>query len=260
MTGPEFASCWLKIERAEEHFNTFYAELREWNETNPYSLVFKPDPEGRRHGIVANINGLPNFKRWALITGDCIHNLRSALDHLVYALAIRDNGGPVADAKAIRSIQFPIGSDAMEFEKAASRVAALKPGTKTAIERIQSYNRFNPPLPLLLPVLRELDNADKHRTLTLALNHVAGFRIQFDPPLLTGMPKFNLLGTAVYSGAEVVFFFLDPPDLNVSYQCYMEFAVTVAHAPGSTGKHVSVLDHLLTGLIAEVKSIVAGSF
>ena len=44
MLGPEFASCWLKLGRAEEHANTFYTELKTWVDGDPYQIAFQDSP------------------------------------------------------------------------------------------------------------------------------------------------------------------------------------------------------------------------
>jgi hypothetical protein len=49
--------------------------------------VIIPNPDFTRYSFIIRELRRPAFKRWALIAGDCIHNLRSALDHLVYAIA-----------------------------------------------------------------------------------------------------------------------------------------------------------------------------
>ena len=92
MVGPEFASCWLKIGRAQEHFKIFDSELGEWTNSKPYSILQKSDPEGCRHTLILELKRPFPADKWSLIAGDCIHNLRCALDHLVYALAVKNSG------------------------------------------------------------------------------------------------------------------------------------------------------------------------
>src|SRR5208282_3855961 len=105
MVGPEFASCWLKIGRAEEHFQAFQTEHDAWVDTSPYQVVRKRNADGSRHSLLAEVNNPPPLDRWSLIAGDCVHNLRSALDHLAYALAAHKIGEAPPNP---RSLQFPI--------------------------------------------------------------------------------------------------------------------------------------------------------
>ena len=93
MLGPEFASCWLKLGRAEEHANTFCRELKAWVDSDPYVIGKKVNTDGSRHSnFIKDIKTNPPLDRWSCIVGDCIHNLRSALDHFIYAAAIRESG------------------------------------------------------------------------------------------------------------------------------------------------------------------------
>jgi hypothetical protein len=55
MLGPEFASCWLKIARAEEHVNLVKTELRTWVESKPYVVSRKRNADGSRHSIFVEI-------------------------------------------------------------------------------------------------------------------------------------------------------------------------------------------------------------
>jgi hypothetical protein len=59
MVGPEFASCWLKIGRAEEHFNTFNAEFVEWMGCDPYSISTNSNADGSRYSVIVEIKHPP---------------------------------------------------------------------------------------------------------------------------------------------------------------------------------------------------------
>lgn len=122
---------------------------------------------------------------WALILSDLLNNLRSALDHAVWELAIR-NAGPTPPNAA--SIAFPVCVDAAEFDRRAQRcLAALAPDDVAKVERLQPYLDCPPDLsptdhPLLL--LHDLNRLDKHRTLPLVRRWVNSFEVTFErrPP------------------------------------------------------------------------------
>jgi hypothetical protein len=92
MIGSEFDTCWLKIGRAEEHWNTLYTENKAWVDGTPYNSSKRCNEDGSRHSLVVEIKKHPPLDRWSLVAGDCVHNLRSTLDALVYALAVRQSG------------------------------------------------------------------------------------------------------------------------------------------------------------------------
>jgi hypothetical protein len=83
MDSDNTTSWQLKIDRAKEHFAALDTEIRAWVGTNPMAIVKEKDAEGRRHTVLAEIINPPPLNRWSLIAGDCVHNLRSALDSLV---------------------------------------------------------------------------------------------------------------------------------------------------------------------------------
>jgi hypothetical protein len=117
------------------------------------------------------------------VIGDCIHNSRSSLDHLVLQLAVL-NGAPKA---AERQTAFPICLDSGAFKKAVKDKVApfIGRAALTAIEELQPYRTLDPATnaPLgnqsILWVLSQLDIIDKHRTILVASPQVAaeGFTV-----------------------------------------------------------------------------------
>ena len=88
MSDQPLRSCRLKINRAITHFNQLNAEVETFLSRQPYKIVKKLDP----------VSGESEFKlhmaekipaEWSSLLGDCIHNLRSALDALAYVLVDR---------------------------------------------------------------------------------------------------------------------------------------------------------------------------
>jgi len=118
-----------------------------------------------------------------LVIGDCVHNLRSALDHLVLQLAILN--GTFAGAE--RKTAFPICLDRGAFKHAVKNNVApfISRTALDAIEESQPYRTLDPAtnIPLgdqsVLWVLSQLDVIDKHRVILIAAPQVAaeGFTI-----------------------------------------------------------------------------------
>jgi hypothetical protein len=255
MVGPEFTSCWLKLGRAEEHFNTFKAEIIAWNKGQPYIVSKKSDAEGRRHSLVVEIKNAP-LDRWALIAGDCIHNLRSVLDNLVYAVAVRESR--VSPPPKARTLQFPIAESSQIFAKQNWRIASLSSKVQARIEGAQPYNRPHPELPPLLGILSEFDDFDKHRLLNVVFANVAHGKFSF-----TGVGQQPIIPSAfgyhpgtVESGAEFAWFTMQPPKRDVDYKYEATFVVSVTHSAGPSGRTTGELGYVLEILIAEVRRIV----
>jgi hypothetical protein len=91
----------------------------------------------------------------ALIVSHVIHDLRCALDYIVYELARHDSGQIQEDT------QFVIQDKACVFAKQVKRrLKGLSPGHVAAIEQLQPYNGVE-----WTKTIREISNPDKHRQL-----------------------------------------------------------------------------------------------
>ncbi len=101
-------------------------------------------------------------RKLALMIGDCVHNMRSALDYLAWELA----GGHVADTETM----FPIFDTEAGFKtRGLKRIKRLPTDAKTLIERLQPYNTQFGGHQLALSAINKIDAADKHKLLTVAI-------------------------------------------------------------------------------------------
>lgn len=115
MARPDFSSTWAKIERAKEHRDGLERHIADhFNiESNRPRCVGKYDPDCGCH--IYRVSWVPpNLGRLqtdvSLTVGDIAHNLRSALDHLAYQLALveaRRQGSRLTPSDR-RGIYFPI--------------------------------------------------------------------------------------------------------------------------------------------------------
>jgi hypothetical protein len=103
-----------------------------------------------------------------MLTGDAVHNLRSALDHLAWSLA---------GASADRHTEFPIFIDEAKFrDKGRTKMRGMPSQAKKIIKSLQPYKRPHglPEEKEPLWLLQSLDIEDKHRTLNLVASGVMG--------------------------------------------------------------------------------------
>lgn len=110
-------------------------------------------------------------KRIGILIGECLHNLRSALDHLVWQLAIQNGNRP--DDKS----EFPIFLDPGKFSKRKKdgdpdpqsglrKMQNCSAQARTLIEQFQPFNRPAGQFELHpLWLLQKLNNVDKHQTI-----------------------------------------------------------------------------------------------
>jgi hypothetical protein len=146
-----------KLERARHHLEDARAVLGAYSVGD--EILREIHPDSGMLMLKARIPPLPDAI--ALTIGDCVHNLRSALDHLIWQLVLANRKIPH------RSNMFPICRTSEEFEKRINqnRLKGVYPNAQKAIERLQPYTTGDD----ILQVVSDLDNADKHRTLLVAI-------------------------------------------------------------------------------------------
>jgi hypothetical protein len=156
-----------KLLRAEHHLKILNDIVTRYKRTE-YLLIPKPcdDPDE----ILFSIK-LPKIPEdIALIAGDCIHNLRCVLDHIVWQLAHRTSPNRTPEQR--KKNMFPLSLTYGEFVKqvARERLNGLPPKAVTLVETFQPYHAaFD-----FLGALGELENIDKHRTLVIVASFVHG--------------------------------------------------------------------------------------
>lgn len=161
-----------KIARGKIQAKHIIESISNWCDSNPFSLRCELREE--RLGFKLIINKFPDeppFDEWGLNIGECVHNLRSALDNLAFALARLNCDPPVNPTK----IYFPIYQNLGDFNKNASRkIDQLSNDAIEIIKNIQPFNRDNPDVegspeedPLVL--LQWLSNTDKHQVPSVIL-------------------------------------------------------------------------------------------
>jgi hypothetical protein len=103
-----------------------------------------------------------------VILGDCVHNLRSCLDHLIWQVTLLDGGTPDGDT------QYPIASKPeAQFERMANRrIPGVSAKHRAMVKKTQPYHRGNSAPVHPLSVLADLSNTDKHQVVHTAYNVV----------------------------------------------------------------------------------------
>ncbi|WP_311212287.1 MULTISPECIES: hypothetical protein [unclassified Arthrobacter] len=146
-----------KVERASKLFAEAQAELSDWSSKYPLTARLEAHPSRRRVDIVLNAQKEPPLESVALIIGDAVHNLRSALDNLAWTLA--NGSGPPPNPKAI---QFPVSEKTSGWQKARKDLETLPVAALDRMEAAQPFV-FDRKEQSFLWHLHQLDIADKHR-------------------------------------------------------------------------------------------------
>jgi hypothetical protein len=162
-TMPSLDSARLKLARADHHLEWLAQDLRRITSENQAALPdhFRVEPGQRVEFVPPVAPGLA----WGVVLGDCVQNLRAALDHTAWSLT------PVSVRHANpKRPQFPIFDDIDVYrDRGQSRVADVDPAARAIIESLQPYNYSEPHIdPLHL--LEVLSNIDKHRIIHSVAN------------------------------------------------------------------------------------------
>jgi hypothetical protein len=163
----DLSSARTKVARAREHMKAIKGATNAFFDANPYEVGHRVEAEGRIHVFFLDSYSPPP-EALGLLVGDAVHNLRSSLDHVAFALAqdgARKAGRTMSQGQ-IRSIQYPIQSAQNDFKEHVrkGRLKYVQSGPKALIEMYQPYNiNRKEPHRSAPGVLASLDNADKHR-------------------------------------------------------------------------------------------------
>jgi hypothetical protein len=250
-------SVLAKLGRAHEHAQSIKNEILAWKNSKPYTVTREKNVDSTRYSLVVHIGIYPPVERWTLMFGDAVHNLRCALDHLVYAIAIRQSGqNPPPDEG---SLMFPICGTNTSFSDARKRrLSTLSLAVQTAIENCQPYNRRHKDLPPLLSVLDEIEKADKHRLLRVAVTTTVKGEVNFRGAMHPDtVMNFIENDVELKEGAEIAAYTLSRPEPDMEFGAFnFLFIVAITHAIGPSGKNRTDIPSLLTLLDEEVRDVI----
>lgn len=193
----------LKIKRAEEGRNSLQDYIRTVFEDYGNRATLRADTDRDTGYHILSIQSVPDLTELqetvAVRTGEIVHNLRSALDHLAWQLANVYTGGNPAYP---RRVQFPIEDDPDVFRRRCTPsvrdngawLGEVDPAHHAIIDRYQPYQGENGGLSQRwwtgylheLALLRDLSDTDKHRVLTTILTPTTQFELQVRLPFVEG--------------------------------------------------------------------------
>ena len=166
----------VKLSRAADHVAHLRESVRVYGESDPHEIVHEPTSEPHLTRVRVVLRRQPPPEMSAVI-GDAVHNLRSALDSVAYAIVVADHDGEWDPANDSRP-EFPITENPDEFATflrksrhslvADRATAALRAGQPWFLREQFEHEsvdeeeewRYDS-----LRQLRHLSNVDKHRRL-----------------------------------------------------------------------------------------------
>jgi hypothetical protein len=160
-----------KVNRARFHLRTLNREIGAFKRSKSAEFLREEDLDAGEVVLRLKVLREPKNPEWGLLAGDLVHNLRSALDHLVCQLVLLHGGKPS------RENQFPIVRVKNDYwlpqghrtESVRDRLLAGIPDDERApIDGVQPYNAGDKAGITTLALLSQLSNADKHRVIHAA--------------------------------------------------------------------------------------------
>jgi len=175
------SSSWEKFKRGREHVELVEECVDEWLGTNAYTISREVDPQSGYTVRRAQIKESPP-PRISVLVGDAVQNLRSSLDHAVYALA--ESRLTTIPPEREELLMFPIVGNVNRSGQAADGAktfASITRGNRDYlfgivdparefIEREQPYHWGDTPDAFRfhwLWSLHDLNRIDKHRRMAL---------------------------------------------------------------------------------------------
>jgi hypothetical protein len=180
---PSVAGIRLKLQRAYEQIDSLKQEMAGFLKGDPYepSLQFRRMRGAREAPCVIDFTIRMLVKKpcppmWSVIIGEIVHDIRSALDHLVYQLVVHATNNPPADDSRT---QFPIFDDVAKFQRHSLNM--LKGVSNQAATLIKTFQPFSTGEGTNSPLwhVNQLSNIDKHRTIHLTGGTVEAFNFSF---------------------------------------------------------------------------------
>jgi hypothetical protein len=219
LDGPTLAGVGLKLHRAKEQLDEIHAEILAWVDAEPYVVSDETETDGEWYVTrMAEVRVYPD-PRWGVRAGEFFHDLRSALDNLVWQLVLLEGREEPGDHN-----QFPIYTRVPSAPRrrelkgvtGASRIHDMLFGVSedniAEIHIRQPYlglHGFHRDHRVALRTLSIVNNIDKHKVLHPAIGVSDWERAKirrFEGDVPPERLDFRVNGGPIYPGAELMRF------------------------------------------------------
>ncbi len=262
----------LKLRRAHYHLDDLNCAITAWFNGDHHAVRVEQDCNGV-YQFILRVDDLP-LEPFSLLIGDILHNLRSSLDQLAFAL-LTAYTQPVPDNLAGDS-EFPIfgdldrrkkpGAGSGMFRAAKRKIEGIHPSAKTVIEGLQPYHRGNLFVDDPLWRLHDLSRIDKHRlihpsvvissSIKLDIDRLRRGNIrEFGSPFRTFDADFMAKNEAVIASSGVMV----PADSSKKMHMDIEPVLGIGFRQGTPTPRQNVLDvltaiynHIVTNVVPQL--------
>lgn len=215
-----------KLTRARHQLRDLNQRFIRYAESRPYRTVERveqrPGETIADYRYIVELVSEPK-REWGVLIGEVIHNMRSALDHTIYATAQRPS----------RKNQFPIYTSRRGWDSQAGRMLRSVPlHVAEFVESRQPFQASGTERPdqHMLAILNRLSNHDKHRLLHTAITTLHSV----SSPSVTMVRDVSAIHDVEFTmgplrvGADLARFTITPDGPNPELNLKGEFALGVA--------------------------------
>lgn len=234
-----------KLARAETHIQEVERVVKTWvTDSSAYKIAVETNSEGHIEVFGQQLKPLPDDLE--LIVGDALQAMRSSLDNLAFALAIKNT--PAMTAKEEAEVSFPI-FDTPPTAQSRSVVHMDKSAIAEVI-RLCPNSAVGPINDHPLWLLNKANNRDKHRTITVAAIAADNVSQHIHTAIINGPAQIGIGGSkrTKYVGDRVLFSTFGPGsqvhlDVRAALQVVFDEGVEVADRE-VCGTLRSIHDHI----------------
>jgi hypothetical protein len=226
LRGTQFEGCWRKLQRAAEHAKTIKQKL---DGVHGQGLSTSGKLQGDPPYYVIWFDQVPSVDLYVgVVLGEFIHNVRSALDNLVWQLV---KLGTDTNPARPKRIEFPLYDTEAEFwADRDRRMPGVWHPDRTILERHQPYHGGNTTMGHPLRLLDHLWNQDKHRVVLPIVMRTAEHETQTAEAIGGSLLRVEYMvdtNSALEVGAELCRAYTDPPGCKVRMHGHIAFEVTL---------------------------------
>jgi len=171
--------------RAYEHLKGLYAEIgTAFINYETYEVTYQCDAQTREHAYWLSVFKMPDPIWWGVRIGDAVHQMRAALDNLVYQLTVEHRGHklggtafPILNDLSVWDEVYPTGPKAGRHTSRSGlhKLRGVSDDARAVIENLQPYHgmadmngfgesqQTDARIRRSLFILEKLWNIDKHR-------------------------------------------------------------------------------------------------
>jgi hypothetical protein len=154
--------CRAKIAHAGVRVEELTRAVNAFLDRDPYELVHRDDARTGERTISVSVREDPPSAALAMIVGEIVYNLRSALDYVARQLVLANGQSPTTRT------EFPIFGNQQQYAADAPRkTRGMSPQAIAVIDGLQPFAWPTPLQRHPLWILHELHNADEHHELSV---------------------------------------------------------------------------------------------